>query len=428
MNQAFFQERILQKITKRTKSRGVCVGEASLLSGVPLVWVRGREWKRRISDSPPYFGGGTASREREPYGSGSFGEVAEAGFDGGGRREVFGAFGAEFGEFAGSGEDGGFEGADGGVVAFDGGFEAAADFLQVIGEVGGAIVEVAAEAGDFVGVFGDGFLAPAVGGGFEEGDERDRRGEENFAGDGAFEEGGVGLEGGGEEVIAGDEEDDELGGGLELLPVVFGAEGVDVAADFLGVVGESGGAGGFVGGVEGFAVGLDGGFGVDDDALAAGEADDEVGAEGAGGFLFGEVGVGKHVGEFDDAAELELAPAAGVAGGAEGGGELGGFGLEAELGGAEGFELLAELAVGGGARFFEFADLGIHFFERLFEGFDEEIDGLLAGGEVALGLLLKLGEGGFGEFEEGGVVALEGVGGEGFELGGEAGVGVGEGF
>jgi hypothetical protein len=44
-------------------------------------------------------------------------------------------------------------------------------------------------------------------------------------------------------VVAGEKEDDELGGGLKLLSVIFGAEGVDVTADFLGVVGEGGGAG-----------------------------------------------------------------------------------------------------------------------------------------------------------------------------------------
>lgn len=235
------------------------------------------------------------------------------------------------------------------------------------------------------------------------------------------------MEGGAKELVAGEEEDDEFGGGLELLPVVFGAEGVDVAADFLGVLEEAGGADGFVGGFGGGAEGFEGRLGVDDDALAAGEADDEVGAEGAGGFLFAEIAVAEHVGHLDDAAKLEFAPGAGVGGGAEGGGEAGGFGLELQLGGIQGTELFGEGAVGFLAGIFDGADLGVDLLEGLAERFDEGVDRLLAFVEVADGLLLEFAEGFAGEFEEGGVVAGEGVGGEGFEFGREARVGVGEG-
>ena len=308
------------------------------------------------------------------------------------------------------------------VVAFHGGVEAAADFVEVVGETHDAVVELAAEGADFVGVFRDGFLAPAEGGGFEEGDERRRRGEEHAAGEGAVHEAGVGGERGGEEMIAGQKEDDELGRGLKLLPIVFRAEGVDVAADFLRVVGKAGGAGGFVGGVDGGAVGFERGLGIDDDALAAREAHDEIGAEaaGRGGFLLGKIAVGEHVGHLDDAAELEFAPTAGEGGGAEGGGEFAGFGLELELGGAEIFELLGEGAVGGGAGFFDVGDFAVHFFEGLAEGFDEGVDGELAFVEVAGGLLLEVREGLLGLFEKVGAVGAEGVGGEGFEFADEA--------
>lgn len=356
----------------------------------------------------------------------AFGEVAGGGFDGVGGGEFLGAASAEFGEAAGAGENRGFEGADGGVVTFQGVVEGAADFFEVFGEGDHAVVELAAEEADFLGVFRNGFLAPAVGGGFEEGDERRGRGEEDAFRDGAVHERGVGVEGGAEELVAGEEEDDEFGGGLELLPVVFGAEGVDVAADLLSVFGEAGGTDGFVGGFGRGAEGFEGRFGVDDDALAAGEADDEVGAEGAGGFLFAEVAVAEHVGHFDDAAELEFAPGAGVGGGAEGGGEAGGFGLKLELGGVEGAELFGEGAVGFLAGVFDGADFRVHLLEGFAEGFYEGVDGLLAFFEVAGGLLLEFGEGFAGELEEGGVVAGEGVGGEGFELVGEAVVGVGE--
>lgn len=250
----------------------------------------------------------------------------------------------------------------------------------MIGEGRDAVVELAAEGADFVGVFGHRFLAPTVGGGFEKGDEGGRRGEQNAAGEGAVHETGIGGERGSEEVVAGEKEDDELGSGLKLLPVIFGTEGVDMAPDLLGMLRETGGAGGFVGGIDGGAIGFERGFGVDDDALAAGEADDEIGAEAAGGrgFLLGKIAVGQHVGHLNDAAKLEFPPTAGEGRGTKRGGKLAGFGLKLELGGAERLELLAERTVGGGAGFFDFGDLAVHFFEGFAEWFDEGVDRDLA--------------------------------------------------
>lgn len=110
-------------------------------------------------------------RERERAGLAAFGEVAGGGFDGGRFGEFLGAAGAEFGEAAGAGEDGRFEGADGGVVALQGVVEGATDFFEVFGERDHAVVELAAEEADFLGISRNRFLAPAVSGGFEEGDE-----------------------------------------------------------------------------------------------------------------------------------------------------------------------------------------------------------------------------------------------------------------
>lgn len=164
-------------------------------------------------------------------------------------------------------------------------------------------------------------------------------------------------------MVVGDEEDDEFGGGLELFLIVFCVEGVDVVVDFLCVFGEVEGVGGFVGGVECVVVGLYGCFGIDDDVLIFWEVDDEVGVEGVGGFLFGEICVGEYVGEFDDVVELEFVLIVGVVCGVEGGGEFGCFGLEVELGGVKGFELLVELVVCVGVGLFEFVDFCIYFFE-----------------------------------------------------------------
>ncbi len=301
----------------------------------------------------------------------------------------------------------------------------------MIGKGGEAVVELATEGGDFFGVLRDSLLAPAVGGGFEEGDQGGGSGEQDFAVDGAVKQRGIRLERGGKEVIAGEKEHDEFGRGLVLFPIGFGAERINVGADFGGVSGEMDEARGIVGSIERIAVGLYRRFGVDDNLLAAGEPDEEVGAKfissGGGGLLLSEIAVREHVSELDDATQLEFTPAAGKRSRAERGGKFGGLGLELELGGAEGFELFGERAVGGGAGFFEVGDFGVYFFERLFERAHEVIDGLLAGGEVGLGFLLKLGERGLGEFEEGGVVAGEGISAEGLEFGGEPLVCVGEG-
>lgn len=361
-------------------------------------------------------GGGGLERTRE----------AVDGFEVG-EGEVFGG-GFEVFEATGGGEDAGFVGADGAVVVFDGGAEGAAKFSKVLGEFPEAFVEGAAEGGDFAGVFGEGFLAPAVGDGAEESDEGGGGGEDDALVDAAFDEAGVALEGGGEEGFAGEEEDGELWGLGELGGVVFGGELLDVGADLAGVTDEGFVAGGVFGGFEGVEVAVHRGFGVDDDGFSAGEAYDEVWAEffafvGGGGVLDFEVAMFLHAGEFDDAAELHFAPLSAAGGLAEGFDEGGGLALEAELAFAEGADLFLEFGVGTFAGFFDFADAEFEFAEGVGDGFDEGFDGGFALFDFAFGFLGLGGEGGFGEVEEllGG--GFQGIGGEGLEGGGEFGFG-----
>ena len=86
---------------------------------------------------------------------------------------------------------------------------------------------------------------------------------------------------------------------------------------------------------------------VDDDALAARQLDDQVGAEQpafvvAFALLRAEVAVVEHPGQLDDALQLHLAPAAADVRGAERRDEAAGLGAEAFLALGDGAQLLAD--------------------------------------------------------------------------------------
>jgi len=128
--------------------------------------------------------------------------------------------------------------------------------------------------------------------------------------------------------------------------------------------------------------------------LTTGEADDKIGAEAAREDVScSEKSAVRSMSAISTTRRSWSSPqAAGEGGGAKGGGELVGLGLKLELGGAEGFELFTERAIGGGAGFFDFGDLAVHLFEGIAERFDEGVDGELAFFEVAGGFGLELGE------------------------------------
>jgi len=232
-------------------------------------------------------------------------------------RDFLFAAGAKFFEFSTGHEEAAFDLVHGAVVGADRLVEALAEGVEVIGHGGNAFVEFDAELADFLGVFREGFLFPTIGCGLEERDERGRRGEDDANAGAAFEKIGFVAERGAVESFAGDEENDELGRRLDVFPVGFVAEGIDVAADNTGVLLELGDAICFVTGFKRFEVGLHGSLGVDRDGFAAGELDDHVGADLALGFLLDEIDVLNHAGEFDHALELDFAPATGGAGGTE---------------------------------------------------------------------------------------------------------------
>ena len=138
------------------------------------------------------------------------------GWDGGGLRG-----GLEFLEFAGADEDTGFVSPDGAVVMIDSRGEGTAKFAEVLGEFAKAFVQGAAEDGNFASVFGDGFLAPPVGDGTQQGNEGRRGGEDDALVHAAFDEARVALQGGGEKRFARQKQDGEFGRVGKLCSVIF---------------------------------------------------------------------------------------------------------------------------------------------------------------------------------------------------------------
>lgn len=266
----------------------------------------------------------------------------------------------------------------------------------MVGEDAEAVVEFTPEIGNGLGVSRGLFLSPPIGHGSQQGNEGGGGGQEDFAVGTGFNQGRVLFEGGAEEAFAGKKEDHEFRGGLELVPVGLGGEALDVLPDLSGVGAEFFAAQEVGVGLLGVEVGVEGAFGVDNDLAVAGEADDEVGTEasvgggGGGGGLLEEVAVFEHAGEFDDALELDFAPASADLGGAEGLDEAGGFAVEFLLGGGECAELFGEPGVLGGPFGFPAGEALVHLMDGFAEG-DE-------GGFEALALLF---EGGFEEGESG---------------------------
>ena len=68
----------------------------------------------------------------------------------------------------------------------------------MIGEFSQAFVQSAAEGGNFAGVFGDGFLPPAVGNRAQQGNQSGRRGQNHTLIHAPFDQAGIAVEGGGE--------------------------------------------------------------------------------------------------------------------------------------------------------------------------------------------------------------------------------------
>ena len=155
-------------------------------------------------------------------------------------------------------------------------------------------------------------------------------------------------------------------------------------------------------------------FRIDDDRAIARQAHDHVRTNaavfGRNCFLFDEVAILKHAGHFDDAPQLNLAPATANVRRAQSFDEISGFRLKLQMRLRERFHLLAQLGVRADAVLFELADLAVDFFERFFQRLDQVVDRVLTSFEFAFRGLLKRFEVLFREIEKRLVVVAQRVG------------------
>ena len=155
-------------------------------------------------------------------------------------------------------------------------------------------------------------------------------------------------------------------------------------------------------------------LGVDDDVLAARQADDQVGREPAavGGdrLLDVEVAVLQHPRRFDDAPQLELAPLAAHVGRAERLDQPAGLDLQRLLRGVERLQLFGDRRLRADAVLLDLLELAVDQVERLLERLDEVLDGLLPAGQLDPRGLLELAERGPGQRQERLVVLAQRLG------------------
>ncbi len=177
------------------------------------------------------------------------------------------------------------------------------------------------------------------------------------------------------------------------------------------VMGETHALRGFVGGFDRFEVRGDRRLGVDDDIPLAGQLDDEVGAQlallGRAVLLLQEIAVIEHAGHFDDALQLQFAPATAHGRLPQGFDEV--RGLVAQHGQVrfdEAFQLLVEGRVGRDARSLDVAELDVDFGERFLQRADQIVDGLVTCFEIAACALLEFFERRLGELQESLVVVV----------------------
>ena len=131
--------------------------------------------------------------------------------------------------------------------------------------------------------------------------------------------------------------------------------------------------------------------------------------------LLEEIAVVQHAGHFHDPLQLDLSPAAANLRRPQGLDQVAGLRLQLPLGIQQRLDLFGQAAVGPGPGLLHLRDLRVHLLQRFFHRFDHLLDRRLAFFQVALGRVLKLLQRCLRQVEKRLVVALQGLGGEGFE-------------
>jgi len=235
-----------------------------------------------------------------------------------------------------------------------------------------ALVQFLAQIADGLGIFCQGFLSPSVGDRLEQGDQGRRRGQDDPLFHTALDQGRVGLERRAVERLPRNEQHDEFRAGTkfpgQMLPIGFLRQLAHVIAQLAGMVEQfQFGGGGLTLGFQfsGAEIGIQRGFGVDGDALAARQPDDQIRTQSAAialhAGLLGEIAVLQHAGQFDHPLELDFPPTTAHRRLPQGLHQAGGFPMQLrQVVLEQGFELLVQGAVGIDAGLFHLTDAQIH--------------------------------------------------------------------
>ena len=191
-------------------------------------------------------------------------------------------------------------------------------------------------------------------------------------------------------MLAGQEHHDEVGGGVETRPVGLVGERLNVPAQQPRMVAQVPLALLLVAGLVGIEYALQRRLGVDDDMLAAGQVDDQVGTQrrliAGDRRLLGEVAVPDHPGELDHVAELHLTPLSAGVRLAQRGHERAGLGSETLAGVGKRLQLSLEPPARLPPLLIEMEQLGVDPAELLLERGHELLDRLPARVEISSGL------------------------------------------
>src|SRR5581483_2376212 len=143
------------------------------------------------------------------------------------------AGGVEVAKAASLRENPALQGAHRAVVGLDRAAEVFAQVDQVLEPARQAIMQLAPQLGDALGILGDALLTPADGDGPQKRDEGHGSGEHDLGLAGILDQTGIAFGGRSQKAVVGDEHHDELGG-VDLGPIALLGEPLDVAAHQLG--------------------------------------------------------------------------------------------------------------------------------------------------------------------------------------------------
>ena len=185
------------------------------------------------------------------------------------------------------------------------------------------------------------------------------------------------------------------------------------------MIGQAGAPGFFVGGFESIEKGLQRRFRIDHNVLAAGQLHHQIRTQPSRlrghRLLLGEIAIREHARDLDHAPQLNFSPAPAHIGSAQRPHQIASLRLQFFLRGDQRLHLGPQFAVSIAARHFHLLNLRVHFIQRIAHRSDQVGHGFLPGFEIAPGLALEALQSFFGNHQKRRVVALQCVGGHGFE-------------